>query len=111
MDALRIAGKVLEGYWNRYQLEPAPRSDEHMNQRVTAAAMLNFLNRWGKQVTFQDLTPSCRRKNRVIVSYVVPGSDHIEVVGGHNLESAVLRAQALQTVGTEQERRHHATPV
>jgi hypothetical protein len=60
---------------------------------MTAAQILNWLDRHARQIVLQDLSPDRRQKNRVILEYQTPGSTELEVVGSQSLASAVCRAQ------------------
>jgi hypothetical protein len=59
---------------------------------MTAAAILNWLDRHARQIVLQDLRPDHRQKNRVILEYQLGGE--LDVVGSTSLASAVCRAQS-----------------
>ncbi len=60
---------------------------------MTAAAILNWLDRHARQILIQDLSPDRRQKNRVVLEYQPPNATELEVIGGASLASAVCRAQ------------------
>ena len=60
---------------------------------MNAAAVLNWLERFGRHVTIQQLPPSRQRaKNRIVLQFGPPGSDELQVVGGRDLRDCAWKA-------------------
>lgn len=63
----------------------------------TAADILEFLQAHGRRVTFQQLRPDQRQKNRVLLEYATTDGT-TAVVGGSTIVSAVFRAMVRREV-------------
>jgi hypothetical protein len=68
---------------------------------VNASAILSWLERFGRRVEFQKLSPSRRRrKNRVLLQFA-SASDEVQVVGGPTLAAAVSKAATRAAYGAD----------
>lgn len=59
---------------------------------MNAHGVLAWLERFGRRVEFQPLTPSRRRKNRVLLQYAAGPVNETAVVGASTLSGAVEKA-------------------